>query len=193
MCIRDRASAVLRENPGVLTNDLLYLFDQTRDEKSFAKHWTEYSWQKLIPAYGERVARFYRDGAISIWRHHKPILRSEGAPFNETPYTVIIGLVGLEIEAHETRDWPKNLDSNEVELACRYATFELNGFPVWFPRFFESYPQLVSDFLMQEIRYELSIETPETETHYIISDLSWTGQWAWDQIAPDLYLSLIHI
>jgi hypothetical protein len=40
---------------------------------------------------------------------------------------------------------------------------------------------------MQEIRYELSIETPETETHYIISDLSWTGQWAWDQIAPDLY------
>lgn len=183
----DEASAVLRENPGVLTNDLHYLFDQTRDEKSFAKHWTEYSWQKLIPAYGERVARFYRDGAISIWRHHKPILRSEGAPFNETPYTVIIGLVGLEIEAHETRDWPKNLDSNEVELACRYATFELNGFPVWFPRFFESYPQLVSDFLMQEIRYELSIETPETETHYIISDLSWTGQWAWDQIAPDLY------
>ena len=183
----DEASAVLRENPGVLTNDLLYLFDQTRDEKSFAKHWTEYSWQKLIPAYGERVARFYRDGAISIWRHHKPILRSEGAPFNETPYTVIIGLVGLEIEAHETRDWPKNLDSNEVELACRYATFELNGFPVWFPRFFESYPQLVSDFLMQEIRYELSIETPETETHYIISDLSWTGQWAWEQIARDLY------
>ncbi|MDP3282667.1 MAG: hypothetical protein U1D41_07360 [Nitrosomonas sp.] len=183
----DEASAILRKNPGVLTNDLLYLFDQTRDEKSFAKHWTEYSWQKLIPAYGEKVACFYRDGAISIWRHHKPILRSEGAPFNETPYTVIIGLVGLEIEAHETRDWPKNLDSNEVELACRYATFELNGFPVWFPRFFESYPQLVSDFLMQEIRYELSIETPETETHYIISDLSWTGQWAWDQIAPDLY------
>lgn len=183
----DEASAVLRENPGVLTNDLHYLFDQTRDEKSFAKHRTEYSWQKLIPAYGERVARFYRDGAISIWRHHKPILRSEGAPFNETPYTVIIGLVGLEIEAHETRDWPKNLDSNEVELACRYATFALNGFPVWFPRFFESYPQLASDFLMQEIRYELSIETPETETHYIISDLSWTGQWAWDQIAPDLY------
>lgn len=183
----DEASAVLRENPGILTNDLLYLFDQTRDEKSFSKHWTEYSWQKLIPAYGERVARFYRNGAISIWRQHKPILRSEGAPFNETPYTVIIGLVGLEIEAHETRDWPKNLDSNEVELACRYATFELNGFPVWFPRFFETYPQLVGDFLMQEIRYELSIETPETETHYIISDLSWTGQWAWDQIATDLY------
>ena len=183
----DEASAVLRENPGVLTNDLLYLFDQTRDEKSFAKHWTEHSWQKLIPAYGEKVACFYRDGAISIWRHYKPILRSEGAPFNETNYAVIIGLVGLEIEAHETTDWPKNLSSAEVERACRYATFELNGFPVWFSRLFEAYPQLVSDFLMQEIRYELFIETPETETHYIISDLSWTGQWAWDQIVPDLY------
>jgi hypothetical protein len=183
----DEASAALRENPGVLTNDLLYLFDQTRKKKNLAGRWTEYNWQTLIPVYGEKVARFYRDGVVSLWRHHKPKLRSEGASCNETPYAVIIGLVGLEIEAHETEDWPRHLNPYEIENACRYATFELNGFPVWFPRLFETYPQLVSDFLMQEIRYELSIETPETETHYIISDLSWTGQWAWDQIAPDLY------
>lgn len=183
----DEASAALRENPGILTNDLLYLFDQTRDKKNSTNRWTEYNWQILIPAYGEKVARYYREGAISLWRHHKPKLRSEGAPFNEMPYAVIIGLIGLEIEAHETENWPKNLNSDEVERACRYATFELNGFPVWFPRLFETYPQLVCGFLMQEIRYELSIETPETETHYIISDLSWTGQWAWNQIAPDLY------
>ncbi|WMJ08814.1 hypothetical protein [Nitrosomonas sp. sh817] len=183
----DEASAAHRENPGILTNDLLYLFDQTRKKKNLAGRWTEYNWQTLIPEYGEKVARFYRDGVVSLWRHHKPKLRSEGASCNETPYSVIIGLVGLEIEAHETEDWPRHLNPDEIENACRYATFELNGFPVWFPRLFETYPQLVIDFLMQEIRYELSIETSETETHYIISDLSWTGQWAWDQIAPDLY------
>ena len=40
---------------------------------------------------------------------------------------------------------------------------------------------------MREVRYELSIEKPETETHYVISDVSWSGQWAWDQIAPSIY------
>lgn len=183
----DEASAALRENPGILTNALLYLFDQTRKTKNSTNHWTDYNWRALIPEYGEKVARFYRDSTVCFWRYYKPKLRSEGAPFHETPYDVIIGLVGLEIEANETTDWPKHLNPDEVELACRYASFELNGFPLWFPRFFETYPQLVSDFLMQEIRYELSIETQDTQTHYIISDLSWTGQWAWDQIAPELY------
>ncbi len=186
----DEASAALRKSPGILTNDLLYLFNQTRKTRNSTNRWTDYNWQALIPEYGEKVARFYRDGTVCFWRHYKPKLRSEGAPFNETTYAVIIGLAGLEIEAHETKGWPKHLIPDEVERACRYASFELNGFPVWFPRLFETYPQLVSDFLMQEIRFELSIETPETETHYIISDLSWTGQWAWDQIASDLYALL---
>ncbi|MBV6448192.1 hypothetical protein [Nitrosomonas sp.] len=183
----DEASAALRESPGILTNALLYLFDQTRKTKNSTNHWTDYNWRVLIPEYGGKVARFYRDGTVCFWRHYKPKLRSEGASSNETPYGAIIGLIGLEIEAHETIDWPKHMNSDEVELACRYASFELNGFPVWFPRLFETYSQLVSDFLMQEICYELSIETQDTQTHYIISDLSWTGQWAWDQIAPELY------
>ncbi len=186
----DEASTTLSKTPGILTGPILYLFNQTRENKNLPGRWTEYNWQALIPQYGEKVARFYRDSAVSLWLHHKPKLRSESAPFNETPYAVIIGLVGLEIEAHETKDWPKHLNSDEVERACRYATFELNGFPVWFPRLFETYPQLISDFLLREIRYELSIETPETETHYIISDLSWAGQWAWDQIAPHLHALL---
>ena len=102
-------------------------------------------------------------------------------------YAVIIGLIGLEIEANETKDWPKNLSAAEVELACKYASFELNGFPTWFPKLFETHPKIVCDFLMREVRYELSIEKPETETHYVISDVSWSGQWAWDQIAPSIY------
>jgi hypothetical protein len=181
------ARAALREKPGTLTNPLLYLFDQTRTEKNITNRWTEYNWKTLIPEYGEEVGRFYRDATVSFWRHHKPKLHSEGAPFNQTSFSVIIGLVGIEIEAHETKDWPKKLSDTEVESACRYASFELNGFPTWFPKLFETYPKIVCDFLMREVRYELSIEKPETETHYFISDLSWSGQWSWNQIAPRIY------
>ena len=183
----DEAREALREKPGVLTNILHYLFDQARDKNRTTGRWTEYNWRTLIPEYGEKAAQFYRDGTVSFWRNHKPMLRSEGAPLNKTTLAVIIGLIGLEIDVNETTDWPKNLSSSEVELACRYASFELNGFPTWFPKLFERYPELVCDFLMREIRYELSIEKPETETHYIISDVSYSGQWAWDQIAPSVY------
>jgi len=183
----DKIHATLRKNPGTITNCLLYLFDKTHDRKSMSGRWTEYNWKTLIPGYGEKVARLYRDSAVSLWRHHEPKLRSEGAPFNKTPYTVIIGLVGLEIEVHETKGWPSNLSPTEVERACRYVSYELNGFPTWFPKLFETHPKIVHDFLMQEVRYELSIEKPETETHYILNDLSWSGQWAWDHISPSIY------
>ena len=178
---------MLQKKPGTLTNALLYLFDRTRDKNSSTARWTEYNWKALIPEYGEEVARFYRDGAVSFWRHHVPQLRSEGAPGNQTSYNVIIGLAGLEIEAVETKAWPKNLSAAEIELACRYASFELNGFPTWFPKLFEGFPKIVCDFLMREVRYELSIETPGAETHYVISDLSWSGQWGWEKIAPYIY------
>jgi hypothetical protein len=183
----DKARAAVLDKPGTITNPLIYLFDQTRDKNSSSGRWTEYNWNTLIPEYGEDVAQFYRGATVTFWRDYVPKLRSEGAPDNETPTAVIIGLTGLEIEAHETKDWPKNLSSAEVELACKYAAHELNGFPTWFPKLFETYSKIVSDFLMREIRYELSIETTDTETHYIISDVSWSGQWAWDQIAPNIY------
>ncbi len=183
----EEAREAHRNKPGTLTNSLQYLFTRTRDEKSTTLRWTQYNWKSLILEYGEDVARFYRDSTVSYWRHYEPKLRSEGASPNQTTYAVIIGLTGLEIEATETKDWPKNLSTAEVERACRYASFELNGFPTWFPKLFEKHPRIVCDFLIQEVRYELSIENPKTETHYIISDVSWSGQWAWDQLAPDIY------
>ena len=183
----DDIRAELRDKPGIITNSLYYLSEQARSRRESRSKWAEYNWKTLIPEYGEDVARFYRDGTVSFWRHHEPTLRSEGAPLNKTPYAIIIGLTGLEIEAHEIKGWPKKLSATEVELACKYASFELNGFPTWFPKLFETHPKAVSDFLMQEVRYELSIEKAEAETYYILSDVSWSGQWAWDQIAPAIY------
>ena len=183
----DEIRSTLHGKPGTITNPLLYLFKQAQDRTHISSRWTEYNWKTLVPEYGEEVARFYRDGAATFWRHHEPMLRSEGAPHNKTTYAVIIGLTGLEIEAIEIGEWRKNLNDTEVERACRYASFELNGFPTWFPKLFETHPKIVCDFLMREVRYELSIEKPDSETHYVISDLSWSGQWAWDLIAPTIY------
>jgi len=183
----DEFRTALRDQPGTVTEALSYLFEQTRGEKHTSGRWTDYNWKTLIPEYGEKVARFYRNSTVFFWRHHEPKLRSEGVPLNETPLGVIIGLTGLEIEANETKDWAKNLSAVEVELACKYASFELNGFPTWFPKLFETHPKIVCDFLIREILYELSLEKPEKETHYVISDVSCSGQWAWDQIAPSIY------
>ncbi len=182
----DKVREEVRDKPGTITNPLWYLFNQTREKKISSGRWTDYNWKTLIPGYGEEVAHFYRDGTVSFWRKYDPKLCSEGAPFNATPWAVIIGLTGLEIEVMETKEWPKNLGALEVELACKYASFELNGFPTCFPKLFEMYPKIVGDFLMQEVLYELSIENPETDSNYVISDLSYTD-WAWDHIAPSIY------
>jgi hypothetical protein len=161
-----------------------YLHEQMRKKDGNRNRWTNGSWKSLIEAYGETVARAFRDGAIAYWRNYKPKLQSEGAPLNETPFAVIFGLTGLSIEARETANWPVSLNEEEVDLACRYASHELNGFPVWFPQLFERHPKAVGNFLLNEIKYELSIEKPDVDTHYILSDVSWSGQWAWDEIAP---------
>ena len=186
----NKLKAELIVNPGVITNALFYLFNQAQRSDQTSTRWTEYNWKTLIKEYGEDVAQFYKEGTVAFWRHHEPTLRSEGAPFNKTSYDVIIGLVGLEIEATETKGWPKNLNNSEAERACRYALFELNGFPSWLPKLFEVHSKIVCNFLMQEVKYELMIEKAGEDSNYIIGDLSWSGQWAWDQMGPHIYDAL---
>ena len=64
-------------------------------------------------------------------------------------------------------------------------------FRAWFPELFDAHPESVCEFLMQEICYELSIENPDKQTHYMISDVS-IGHvnWAWNKLAPGIYEQL---
>ncbi|MEX0923319.1 MAG: hypothetical protein WDZ84_11125 [Rhodovibrionaceae bacterium] len=163
-----------------------YLYERMREKRGGLNRWTDGEWEYLIEEQGEAVARAFRDGAAAYWRRNTPKLRSEGAPFNQTPIEVIFGLTGLSIEARETSSWACTLSGGEVELACRYASYELNGFPVWFPGLYEKHHKRVSNFLLNEIKYELSIEKVDVETHYVLSDVAWSGEWAWNEIAPAL-------
>lgn len=181
-----KESERLQREPGVVTGAIHYLHDRTRNERSVAGRWTSYSWKSLIDKYGSDIAKFYRDGVVAFWRHHNPTLRSEGAPFNQTTLGVIVGLTGIEIEAIETPNWASSLGELEVELACKYASFELNGFPTWFPGLFEAHPHIISRFLLVEIKYELAVSDEATDVHYLLDDVSSSGQWAWDTLAPQL-------
>lgn len=172
--------------PGYVFNGLTYLHERMRGDSDHSGRWTHGNWRKLEGEFGKDVAQAFRDGIVAYWRREKPIIRSEGAPENSTPMSAILGLAGLEIEAQETPDWAHSLSGADVELACRYASFELNGFPTWFPKLFEAHTSIVTDFLLQEVRFELSKATPEKEDHYVLSDISWSGEWAWATLGPHI-------
>lgn len=167
-------------DPAAISQSQWYLHDRIREIKDGHTDWTATQWQALIPEYGEEVARAYRDGVVGYWRKNKPIVLSEGAAKNSTPNTAIFGLTGVTLEAAETPNWAATLTAQEVELACRYATFQLNGWPVWFPKLFEAHTNICAAFLMKEIAYELSVV--EGDLNYILSDVSWSGSWAWNYL-----------
>jgi hypothetical protein len=167
-----------------------YLHERLREKEDSLNKWTGGKWENLIAEYGENVAKAYRDAVVGYWRRYKPVLQSEGAKSNTVPIMVVFGLTGLGIEAAETPNWPSTLNEDEVVLASRYACHELNGFPTWFPKLFEAWPEVVGRVLLGEIAYELTVQTEENESHYVLSDVSWAGQWSWRELGPATYRML---
>lgn len=178
------------DNPADVSTWQDYVCETLREKGSRASRWANGNWRDLIGEFGEEVAQAFRDGAVAYWRHYRPVLLSEGAPANTTPHQVIFGLTGLEIEARETSNWARALEVADVEIACRYACHELNGFPTWFPNLFDARPEQISNFLFHEICFELNTEVEGQERHHVLDDISWSGQWCWDRLAPMLLAKL---
>lgn len=177
------------DQPEGISNAQYYLHEQMRKGRQGASVWSDGNWQFLEIEFGVEVSRAFRDGAIAYWRRNKPKLVSEGAPSNTTPLSTIFGLTGLAIEAREVEGWPKALNEADAELAFRYAMRELNGFPHWLPRLFVKFPDVICRMSLQEIGYELAIEDEEKEkeSHYLLADVNYSGDWLWDAIGPHLY------
>ncbi|WP_318390554.1 hypothetical protein [Enterobacter sp.] len=176
----DRFTHEMNQTPGVLTDQLFYLYEKTREGVEPTEYGVRGNWQILIPEFNESVALFYRNATIAFWRHYNPDLNSE---VRET----IIGLVGLEIEANEVTNWPANLTTDEAELACKYAASESNGFPDWFERLYRIFPQVVTRFITAEMRRELSVVKTENQWGKILEAVRWSAQWIWKAIAADIY------
>ena len=183
--LAENAESVRRAwGPGQPTNAQHYLHNQIRDDDSSSGKWSSGNWQSLIPEFGETLARAYREGAMTFWRTFQPILRSEGAAENSTPFTVIFGLTGLAIEAREVVGWVDRLSDNEAVRATRYGLLELNGFPSWLPTLFASHPEAVVEVVNREIDYEFAHDDRNGPHRHLLSTISWAGAWLWDALAP---------
>jgi len=170
--------------PDIVTKAQYYLQGRMRENTESSNKWSEGNWYSLIPEFGEPIARAFRDGAVRFWRGHRPRLLSEGAKANTTPFSVIFGLTGLSIESRENPNWPKGLSQADVTNATRFALLELNGFPGWLPGLYAAFPDTVIEVVLTEIDHELETENPERDSHDVLYDVSWSGDWMWDRLAP---------
>lgn len=173
-------------DPEAIWNGQHYLFERMREFASGSSStWSDGNWQSLEAEFGPEVARAFRDGAVAYWRRHRPQLISEGAAHNSTPFPTIFGLAGLTIEARETAGWATSLGQAEAEAAFRYAMRELNGFPAWFAPLFAAHPNVVRTLTLCEISHELGTEDDGAGSQYLLYDISWSGDFLWDALAPD--------
>lgn len=171
---------------GVLTYDHHHLLNRMRSARKANERWSEGDWRSLAGEFGDEVALAFRDGAVAAWRRTTPPLVSEGALVNTTPFSSILGLAGLAIEARETERWAERLSAADAELATRYALEELNGFPPWLTAVYGAHPNTMLDVVLREVAHELATDTGERESWYLLYDASWAGQWMWDRLAPAL-------
>lgn len=173
-------------NPSDVSRTQWFLAEKAREKSERASTWTSNNWRYLIPLYGKDVAEAFRDGVVSYWRRHSPELISDGAAPRTTSFKVIYGLTGLATEIGENPKAFDALSETDASAAARYAMLELNGFPNWFPAFFAKYPQIASSVILKEIEHELSVGKPDEDFNYVLNDVSWSGEWAWNALAPSL-------
>lgn len=182
----DRICNPAKSEPVDFSHDHCRLMAELEDRGSSTDRFGYANWKKLIPDFGETVANTYRKAAMTHWRHYNPPLRSEGADSTNTPYDLVFGMAGLEIEARESADSPVYLEESEARHAIRYITWELNGFPSWFERINQEHPKLVEEAISKELLWELDNTRPDEPMHYILSDLARYAPWLHEVIAPTI-------
>ncbi len=176
---------------GEVTDGQLFLLKKMT-ENNRSQSWLNLDWRNLESTFGADVVSSFRDGLVYFWRFHKPTPRSE-KDLDDTsiPGETILGLVGLEIESKEVDGWLDKLTEEDVDIACSYAFYELNGFPNWFSQLYCKFPSLVKSRILKEVAWELDKSEKLKELHHIISNISEHCGWLWDDIASD-FLELLN-
>lgn len=194
---KDRADWVraLKANPdrvlhpsglkhGEFSDDQYHLLGSVMNDGVSTSREDGANWRALIPEFGEPVARAYRDAAIAHWRAYRPTLRSEGGNTGSTPYSLIFAMTGLAIEAGEDRAFAHRLSEEEVRIAFRYITWELNGFPGWFEALYRVFPDIGRDAVTTELAWELEHSAAEHPLHHILHDILYHAPWLHGDVAP---------
>lgn len=103
----------------------------------------------LVPLLGSAVVDALREAFIRYWRMLAPRLIGERpeAERNQIYSTDMIGIVGVTQEALTSSDWVTRLSDDEVRLAVKLATLELNGFPDWLADLARNRPAISGEIL----------------------------------------------
>lgn len=140
-------------------------------------------WRSLTPKFGKEVALAYKDFCMNYWRSHRPPLKSEQNFDNSIPAALLIALSGLEIEANEISGFPNYLDTNDLNTALRYITWDINGFPSWFERVHRAFPKATEDAIWKELLWELKTCSSEGSLSHILQDLIRHAPWLHELMA----------
>lgn len=174
-----------------LTNNYIWLMDECKVKPDAHTSWgTRYiNWKALIAEFGEEVAYKYYDEVTQFWRIYKPKINSEETiEKGSIPIKLVFGLTGLEIESRENQNFPNNLTICEVENALRYVTWEMNGFPTWLEKMYQTFPVETISALMKEIVWSLN----NTENNnLLLQDLFYHVPWLHIGIAPQILSYLL--
>lgn len=162
---------------GEITNNHVWLLDEIRKNSVDASCLYCTNWKSLIPEFGNKVALAYKDFCMNYWRCYKPRLKSEQDVDNSISSALLIALSGLEIESNEVSDFPNYLDTNDLNTALRYITWDIHGFPSWFERMHRAFPKATEDAMWKELVWELETSCSEGSLSHILQDLIHHAPW----------------
>jgi hypothetical protein len=169
--------------PGEFSGDQYYLLGSVMSGGVTTSREDGANWRKLIPEFGEPVARAFRDAAIAHWRAYRPTLRSEGGEPGATD-SLIFAMSGLAIEAAQDSAFAQRLTEEDARHAFRYVTWELNGFPEWFETLYRAFPTIGFEAVSTELVWELEHSVGEHPLHYILHDILYHSPWLHSDVAP---------
>lgn len=164
---------------------LVYLFQRLQHHGLRRSDGTPLNLKTLESEFGPEIIEAAKDGFMAFWRLWAPLLRHEMPEVdrNKTEYVVSVGLAGLEMAADRGLDFSA-LSHDDAVTAARYATYELNGFPAWFPDLVEAHPDAILQTLGPELKDEYWTPADISFPHHVLSTMEWHGGNVADLCAP---------
>ena len=180
----DRVLHPVGLKPGEFSRDQYHLLASASGDDLAVRTKSGTDWRRLVPEFGEAVARAYRDAAVSHWRVFRPELRSEGADTGSFPSSLVFAMTGLAIEFGEDSALAQRLTPEEARHAFRYVIWELNGFPDWFEALYRTHPRIGLEIIAKELTWELRRCAGSEPFRGILHDILYRAPWLHADVAP---------
>jgi hypothetical protein len=142
----------LKRWPGPL--DLLHLTDWLAKRAKSGRHEGARNWQRLSDAFGDDVARAYREGMKILWRVTKPERPKIKGDTRTIKHTIILSDTALRLEASEDEDWARKLSASDAEIAVLHACMDDQGTQQWLGGLLEHHPDVTTAPVIDQLRRE---------------------------------------